>query len=288
MISGTAAGVIAALLAAGLYALAVGLQSLEARHAPPEHALRLSLIGYLTRRPRWLLGQTFGFVGWGAQAIALSRAPLTLVEPVLAATPVFLLLLARVTISEPIHRSDVGGLLAVAAGVGGFGLVAPPRSNTHASGMGLAILLILLAATTAAPLVQRARSPHRADLAAIGAGVAYGLVALTTKFAVDELHSRHHAEAAAWILACALVGLAGVVNEMSALQQRPVTIVAPVTFGLNVLVPVLLAPALAHESWSDAGAHPATLVACLIAVLIGIAIVTRSKGVSSLLDSRGT
>jgi drug/metabolite transporter (DMT)-like permease len=286
--SDTAAGLIVALIAAALYAVAVGLQALEARRAPEEHSLRLSLLGFLTRRPLWLLGAVLGFVGWGAQAVALSRAPLTLVEPALAATPVFLLLIASITFRERVELRDVAGLLAVAAGVAGLGFIAPPRSDTHASGARLAILLALLAAATAAPLVQRGMSRSRANLAPIGAGVAYGLVALATKFADDDLRAGHLPQAAAWIGACAVVGLAGVVTEMSALQQRSVTTVAPVVFGLNVLVPVLLAPALAHESWSAAHAHPRVLVSCLIVVLAGMFVVTRSKGVVTLLESSTT
>jgi drug/metabolite transporter (DMT)-like permease len=279
---------IVALIAAALYALAVGLQALEARRAPQEHTLRLSLIGFLTRRPLWLLGAALGFVGWAAQAVALSRAPLTLVEPALAATPVFLLLMAWITIRERIQVRDVAGLLAVAAGVAGLGFITPPRSDTHASGARVGILLALLAAATVAPLLQRSLSRSRANLAPIGAGVAYGLVALATKFAVDDLHARHLPQAVGWIGACAAVGLGGVVTEMSALQQRSVTTVAPVVFGLNVLVPVLLAPALAHESWSDAHAHPRVLVSCLMIVLAGMFVVTRSKGVVTLLESSAT
>src|SRR5205085_6876992 len=77
--------------AAALYAAGIALQALEAREAPEEHALRMSLFLRLVSRPRWLAGTAVGLAGWALQALALTRAPLTLVQPAVAASLVFLL-----------------------------------------------------------------------------------------------------------------------------------------------------------------------------------------------------
>jgi len=42
--------------------------------------LRPSLIGFLLRRRRWLLGTALGILGWPLQALALAFAPLALVQ----------------------------------------------------------------------------------------------------------------------------------------------------------------------------------------------------------------
>ena len=96
--SDTVIGVGAALTASALYAVAVGLQALEARQVPTEHSLQVSLLTRLVRRPLWLLGAATGFLGWVLQAVALSVAPLTLVEPILATSLAFVLLLERVRV----------------------------------------------------------------------------------------------------------------------------------------------------------------------------------------------
>ena len=56
-------GVLAALTSAVLYSAGVTLQAIEAREAPCEESLRLSLLGRLLRRPRWLAGTGCGAGG---------------------------------------------------------------------------------------------------------------------------------------------------------------------------------------------------------------------------------
>jgi drug/metabolite transporter (DMT)-like permease len=280
-VSGRSLGVGAAFAAAALYAAAIALQAIEARRTPREHALRLSIVTVLSRRPLWIIGATLGFLGWAVQAFALARAPLTLVEPTLAVTPLLLLVIASVVLHQPAHLRDVAALCAITIGLAVLELDAPSRTETHQSGHGLVLAVALSAAVVLAPLVSRKR--QLLGTAALGAGVAYGLVALATRFADDEFHAHHPLRCAGWLAACGIVAILGVVNEMSALQQRPVTTVAPTVFGLNVLVPVLLAPALAHEPWTSAHGHPGAIVTSLLLVLIGIATVTRSKSVSALL-----
>ena len=279
--SGRALGVGAALAAAGFYAAAIALQAIEARRTPREHSLRLSLLNVLSRRPLWIIGAALGFVGWGVQAFALTRAPITLVEPTLAVTPLLLLGVATVMLREPVHIRDGVAICAITIGLAGLELNAPSRIDTHQSGTPLVIAVALLGVVVLAPLMRRTQD--LLGMAAIGAGVAYGLVALATRFADDEIHANRPLECAGWLAACGVVAALGVVNEMSALQQRPVTTVAPAVFGLNVLIPVLLAPALAREPWTSAHGHRGAILMSLLLVLVGIATVTQSKGVTALL-----
>jgi len=283
--NGTLTGVAAALAASALYGVAVGLQALEARRVPPRHSLQVSLLTRLARRPLWLLGAATGLLGWGLQAFALSVAPLTLVAPTLATSLVFLLLIGAFAFREPVGWGDAVGLLAVAFGVAGLGLLAPARSETHSTAGGTILLLAPLAAVVIAPLALRGSRRAPNQIVAVGAGVAYGLVALTTKFADDDLRSARLGALVVWLCAIGVIATLGVLNEMSALQRRPVTHVAPVVFGLNVVVPVLLAPILAGESWKLPGVERSALLASLIAVVAGIISLSRSKTVVAVLAS---
>ena len=122
-------GVGVAVCASALYGLSVGLQALEARRVPVRHVLRLSLFGRLARRPLWIIGAILGVLGWVLQAVALSFAPLTLVEPTLATTLIFLLVVGTYALGEHVGFREVVSTFAVAAGVVGLGVGAPPTAR---------------------------------------------------------------------------------------------------------------------------------------------------------------
>jgi drug/metabolite transporter (DMT)-like permease len=275
-------GVLVALAAAALYSIAVGLQAVEARRAPAEDTLRFALLGRLIRRPLWLAGAATGILGWVLQAVALSFAPLTLVEPTLAASLVFLLIFGARTLGEHIGPNEVGGALAVSLGLAGLGWAAPSHSSHHTGGATFVVILAILTAIVAAPYVVGLRRHASALLVAASAGVAYAFAGLGTKFATDEMHRSAWLAALAWLVTLTAVSVIGQLNEMSALQQRPVTHVAPVVFGLNVLVPVALAPVLAHERWGHSSGIRIVLVGSLALVIVGMVRLARSKAVGAV------
>ena len=79
-----ALGFILALVAACCYETGYALQAIEARRAPADRALRPTLVTYLLTRPLWVGATALSLLGWPLQIAALSHAPLTLVQPVLA------------------------------------------------------------------------------------------------------------------------------------------------------------------------------------------------------------
>ena len=75
---------------------------------------------------------------------------------------------------------------------------------------------------------------------------------MATKLASDDLSSGHHlARQPLWGLSTAAASGVGVLSEMSALQSRPAIQVAPVVFVTQTVVPVVLAPLLFGERFSD-------------------------------------
>ncbi len=276
------AGVLVALVAAALYSVAVGLQAVEARQAPRKETLRFALLGRLIRRPLWLAGAATGVLGWVLQAVALSFAPLTLVEPTLAASLVFLLLFGARALGEHVGRKEIVGVLAISLGVAGLGWAAPSHSPHHAGGATFAVILAILVAVTIAPYVIGLRRHAPVLLVAASAGVAYAFAGLGTKFATDEMHRSAWLGVFIWLGVLTAVSVVGQLNEMSALQQRPVTQVTPIVFGLNVLVPVALAPVLAHERWGQSTGIRIVLVGSLLLVVAGMVGLARSKAVGAV------
>src|SRR4051812_40634517 len=146
-----ALGAVAAVTASALFSAGLVLQSLEARTVPSEHSLRLSLIGGLLGRRRWVLGGVLMVVGFGFHVGALLLAPLTLVQPALAAGLVVLLVVGARSGGEPIRAREALAVVAIGAGVLGLTLTTPDRSSVSGGGLALAVGLGALAAVALLP-----------------------------------------------------------------------------------------------------------------------------------------
>src|SRR5213080_2911894 len=127
-----ALGVLAALVSAVLYSAGVTLQAMEAREAPTDESLKLSLLKRLVRRRRWLAGTGCVIGGWGMQAIALTLAPITIVQPTLALSVVSLLIIAVNVFHESLRKRELLAALAIVVGVAGLVAVAPSQTAAHA------------------------------------------------------------------------------------------------------------------------------------------------------------
>ena len=73
-----------------------------------------------------------------------------------------------------------------------------------------------------------------------------------------------------------------VLSEMSALQTRPATQVAPIVFVVQVSVPVALAPFLGGESWAHTPLGGMALVFFLLTVAAGAGLIGTTRAVSGL------
>ncbi|MBK5230887.1 MAG: hypothetical protein JJE27_06925, partial [Thermoleophilia bacterium] len=142
--SSVLAGALAAFAASALYNLGLAIQALDARELPADHALRLSLLQRLATSRRWLAGTGLTLIGWLAQIGALMLAPLTLVQPMLAAGLLPLLVIGSRLLHEPIGRRELGGVCAIVGGVTVLALTAPARTVAHAGGTQLAVPLSII------------------------------------------------------------------------------------------------------------------------------------------------
>jgi drug/metabolite transporter (DMT)-like permease len=266
-----------------MYNLGVALQALEARIAPAHQGLRPSLVVGLARRRRWLAGTALGLLGWPLQAAALLLAPLTVVQPALAFGLALLLVLGARTLHERVGARDVLAVAAIVAGVAWLAAVAPDASSHHVGGWPLAGALAGLGAIALVPYAMPGRLGGIG--AAISAGAAFGWGGLSTKFVADALDGHHWLAAAAWTLATGLSSALAVLSEMSALQRRPATQVAPLVFVIQVAIPVLAAPLLTGESWAHAPLGPAGIAVGLLVVASGAVALTAARAVRSLVDA---
>jgi drug/metabolite transporter (DMT)-like permease len=278
-----ALGIAAAVGASCLYNASIALQALEVREVPRELSLRPSLLGRLLRNRRWLLATGLGLLGWPLEIAALLLAPLTVVQPCLASGLVLLLWLGATRLGEAPGRREWTAVGAIVLGVAGVALAAPERTTEHASSGAVALALVLVALPIAAPYLLRRQASAAGMLAVVAAGFGYAWTAIASKLLTDELAAGTVIVAAAWLATAAVSEVLALLSEMSALQRRPATHVAPVMFAVQVLVPVVLAPLIFGESWGSTPLGGAALLASMAVAIAGTVLLAGSRSVGAVI-----
>lgn len=275
-------GALAALAASALFSAGLVLQATETRAVDSRFSLHLSLITQLISRPRWVIGTVVTVLGYPFHVVALLLAPLTVVQPALAAGLLVLLALGARTSGENVGPREVAGVAAIVAGVTAMALSAPARSAVDLRTGPLVVALAVLAGVTLVPftLTRLARrGPSLATVATFAAGAAYAFDGITTKLAADALADDELVAVLGWLAATAGVGGLGFLAQLTALQRHSATQVGPVIYVVPILVPVLLAPFLAGEEWGATPLGGGVLVASLLVVCVGAALVSASSSV---------
>jgi drug/metabolite transporter (DMT)-like permease len=284
-----ALGIAAAVTASLLYNTSIALQALEAREVPGEHGLRPSLLGRLLRNRRWLGATVLGLLGWPFEIAALLLAPLTVVQPCIASGLVLLLWLGATRLGERPGRREFLAVAAIVGGIAGVAWAAPDRSTDHAGAGAIGLALVLVALPLLAPYALRgslARNVHRLGLlATLSAGCGYAWTAIASKLLTDQLAAGALVLAALWLATAAVSEGIALLSEMSALQRRPATHVAPVMFAVQVLVPVALAPLIFDESWSGTPLGGAALAGFIALAVAGTVLLAGSKTVAAVMES---
>ena len=275
----TVIGVLLACLASCLFNAGIALQALEARAAPAELGLRLSLLTRLVRRPRWLLGIGFHVLAIPTQTAALLLAPLTVVQPADASGLLLLLFLGSRVLGERVGPREVAAVVALIAGIAILTLAAPEREVSEIHGVDVVVPLIVVAAVALTPFLLR-----RADslLVVFGAGAAFALTAFSLKLAADAIDEGAIARLVAIAALAGAAALAGTLSEQTALQRRAATQVAPIIFVVELLVPVLLAVIVVGEDW---GGSVAAIVAALAAIVAAVVVLGRAPQVAGLIGA---
>jgi hypothetical protein len=278
---------VAAIAASTFYSLGIVYQAIDAKRTPASEHLRVALLWGLLKRARWLLGTALSILGWPLQVIALLLAPLVVVQPALAVGLVVLLFAAQRILGEHAGRYEHLAMAAIAIGVVVIGLCAPPRSTTHTSEkLTITIVLATLAAASLLPYVLQLFHRSWASITMLGAGLAFAWSGVATKLAADDLSHGHLGVAIAWGLSTAAASGVGVLSEMSALQSRPAIQVAPFVFVVQTVVPVVLAPLLFGEFFSQTPYGGVPLACALVLLLVGATMLARSPLLLALMGGQ--
>jgi drug/metabolite transporter (DMT)-like permease len=279
-----ALGFALALGAACCYEAGYALQALEARRAPPERALKPSLMTHLLTRPIWVGATALSLLGWPLQIAALAHAPLTLVQPVLALGLLLLLVLGVRILGEHVGPREIAAVVLIIASVGVFAWAAPREPGAVERSAGLVAALAILAVVTAAPYAIRlfTRRTFPMLLLVASAGAADGMAAFVAKIVAQDVSKGALLAVIGWAALVAGVVLVGVMSESTALQRFAATRVAPTVLVMQIVIPVVMAPLVGGESWSNTPLGGAVLVAALVTVAVGAGLLASSPVVAQL------
>lgn len=279
-----ALGITAAGLASCLYNVGLLLQADASRREPVGTAFSPGLLGRLLSRRRWLAGLCTGTAGWPLQAFAFTRAPLTVVQPMLGVGLVIPLLFGARVLGDRVRRRDVLDVAALVAGVSMLVAVAPPKKLETTIDARLVIALGLIAALVLASLLLTVAWPgKRGPLLIAAAGLGFALSSMTTKLLADATSRHHYALAVVWLAAIVVASVAALIGEMNALQIRSAGAVASLVFATETVVPVGLSPLLFGETGNaSAGALTVRALGIALAIAASVAL-TRAPGVEHAL-----
>ena len=277
-------GILLAAAASSCFNLAIVVQAREARAVGREHSMQLSLLAQLARRRRWLAGLALSALAVPLQTLALTLAPLSMVQPADAVGLLVLLVAGSVMLGERVGRREILCVGAIAAGVLFVTLAGAAHSHSSASALTLALVLGPLVLLAVTPYLLRGRGLPSWSMVA-GAGLAFAIGAFALKLIADAVSTGEWlalAGAGALAGAMALLGMSG---EMSALQVRPVAAVAPVIFAIELGVPVVLGPLVGGESWPTEPARLASLLCGLALTIGGAVMLMRSRSIVAVMEA---
>jgi drug/metabolite transporter (DMT)-like permease len=276
-------GVLTAILSSAALNVGVVLQALDARQAPPEEALRLSLLSNLARHRRWLAGFGLIGIGFGLQVLALSLAPFVVVQPVLASGLLLVLVLGVRILDERIGAAEVLGVLGIVGGIALLTIGTPSGTEKVASPTAAIVVTTVLGGVAFLPLALRGRGRFdSATFVMVASGLAFGAGNITTKMISDSIGASDALVAGLWLLAALITAVIALITEMTALQRRPATIVVPLIFSVQTFLPVVLEPIYLQDRWGSAALDGAPLIVGLLMVLLGSVAVARTRAVSAL------
>src|ERR1700749_2500274 len=155
-------GLIAGIATSVLFNLGIALQAIEARRAPGEERLRVSLNWPLLHRRLWVTGLGIEWLGVPLEILAFAWAPFVVVQPLLACGLLVLLAVARRLLGEMPSREAMVGVGLIIAGIGLIAWGAPGQQDTH---RGAGAVIGVVAGLVVASLVPFALRGRRGDTA---------------------------------------------------------------------------------------------------------------------------
>ncbi len=239
----------------------------------PEVRARLSwgvIKAFITNRP-WLLAQAANVSGFALYMAALSFAPVSIVEPIIASGVVIPAWLAMRNLGEKPRKLDLLGMGMSVLGVVFIALSLMEGLPEDVLDHPLEIWLIAAAVfglSLAVPLLMRGKPGREAAGLGVSVGLLFGIAAVFTRLTLMFWNDE-------WLLfalfaaACVAGYLPGFIVLQAALQRGMTAVVAPIYNGIMELVPIALGMLVLNERLPDSPVLTALRLAAFALIIAG-------------------
>jgi drug/metabolite transporter (DMT)-like permease len=269
-----------ALISALLFALGTVLQQ-RAGMASLTTGTSSGLLVRMARQRMWLGGIACDIGGFIAQAAALRRGQLAVVQPLLVLSVVFALPLGARLSDQRVGRREVAAAALVVVALAGFLAIANPSGGRSDVALSAWILAAVACAAVCAPLSLMGRHgppPRRAALLGAAAGILFALSAALTKSVVDELHLGVVHVITSWQpYALCGVGYVSMTLNQLALNTRALAATIASSTSLDPIISVALGLALFHERLHASALQAAVAFLALAAAVLGVTALARAE-----------
>ncbi len=268
-----------AVAASVLINMAIYLQKKAVTHLP-QVKLRLSFAvikSFVTNGP-WMLAQAANVSGFSLYVVALSLAPVSIVEPIIASGVVLVVYLAMKKLGEKPRRSDLFAMGMSVLGVVLLGislLEGLPEDELRHPLEVWVVAATIFALAMIVPMLTRGGTVNQRSVGlGVSVGLLFGMGAVFTRLVT--LNWRHSWElAAVFIVATIAAYLPGFIMLQAALQRGLATIVAPVYNGLMELVPIVMGMVVLNERLPSSIALSIARIAAFILIVAGAVILAQ-------------
>jgi len=232
------------------------------------------------RNRTWLTGQALGWVGFGAQIVAVALAPLTLVQAFAAGSFALSTPVAARLLGYRIKRRQIAAVTVIAASLCTLPIGVAGRPDVLESGT---LIGATLGLTVVAAVLAGRRRP---GLSTAAGGAFYGAADAAIKACAIDLHA-HGAEAllSGWTVLACLCTLAGFLSFQAALRDGEAINVITLMNAFTTLVAMALGVSAFAES---VGTTPVAGVVHVCALALVLAVVRPLVAGQSGPDHPGT
>lgn len=269
-----------AVIAAVVFALGTVLQqkgtlSTESQGNDPKFLLQI------LHEPVWLAGLVCQALGWVLQAMALDRAPLTVVQSLISLSLVIALFLGVWLTGQHVGPREVTGAALTLAGIVIFLAAGQPQGGTShpsATAWWLACLVTLAGVVILFVAGSRLAPAERALVLGGGAGLCFGLQAAVTKTFVGEIGGGLLALLGGWSVYVLIVSaVIGFVLQQSALRTGVLAPAMASSNSVTLFSSVLLGTAVYGETLAKSGStHTGLAFLGLAVAIVGIVLLAGS------------
>jgi drug/metabolite transporter (DMT)-like permease len=282
--AGQPLAVLLALVASCCFAVAAVIQQGAAARLESARAFEPAVLLRLIRRPAWLAGLAAVLAGFGLQAAALGLGRLVVIEPVLATSLLFALVLAARRARRRLRPGEWAAALAVVAGLAVFLTAGQPAGGQRtASAAALGLAAAAAAGLTALCVTAASRVPaaRRALLLGVGGGAVAGVTDAIVK-SVTVVAAGHllavFTDARLYLLI--VVGLLAFTIQQNGYRAAGLAAFLPAFAVTEPVTGSLLGLIIYHERLSGQPGQIALELAACAAAVWGIARLAASEMVS--------